>query len=95
VAAGLPAVVTPAVADGLPKEIFPACTICASPEAFAAAIVTLLERTPAERCLIADRADVRPLAWPRCTARVLEVVEEARTAAAYGGRSRMPAKLLA
>lgn len=49
VAAGLPFVVTGAVAGGLPSAVLPAVTIADGPERFADALVSLLRRPPAER----------------------------------------------
>jgi polysaccharide biosynthesis protein PslH len=63
VAAGLPCVVTPAVLDGLPHHVLPGCVAARDGDAFAAAVLDLLNRGPAERRAMADRADVRSLTW--------------------------------
>jgi glycosyltransferase involved in cell wall biosynthesis len=63
IAAGLPCVVTPAVLDGLPAEVVPACLLARDAEQFAAAVVDLLGREPAERRALAERANVRALGW--------------------------------
>lgn len=63
VAAGLPCIVTPAVSDGLPVEVLPACLVARDAQAFADAVVDVLQRTPAERRGMAKRADVRSLDW--------------------------------
>jgi sugar transferase (PEP-CTERM/EpsH1 system associated) len=68
VAAGLPAVVTPAVFDGLPDEVRPACTVAWSAESFAAAIVGLLRQSPQERRALAGRAPMELLSWERSLA---------------------------
>jgi sugar transferase (PEP-CTERM/EpsH1 system associated) len=63
VAAGLPSVVTPAVHEGLPAEILPACVSASDPDAFAQAIVQLLNRTSSERRAMAAAANVTALSW--------------------------------
>jgi sugar transferase (PEP-CTERM/EpsH1 system associated) len=63
IAAGLPTVVTPVVAEGLPAEAAEACRTAGSPDAFAAAIVDLFGRPPDERRAIAARADLTRLGW--------------------------------
>lgn len=63
VAAGLPCVVTQIVADGLPLDILPACSIAESPEQFADAVVGLLRREPEARRAIARRATLQSLTW--------------------------------
>jgi sugar transferase (PEP-CTERM/EpsH1 system associated) len=49
VAAGLPVVTTPVVAEGLPACVLPACTVISTPQEFAEAVVELLESDDAER----------------------------------------------
>jgi sugar transferase (PEP-CTERM/EpsH1 system associated) len=66
VAAGLPAVVTPAVYEGLPDEVRPACLVASSADAFAAAIVELLRRSPEERRDLVRGAPIHLLGWDRC-----------------------------
>src|SRR5439155_5879642 len=63
VAAGLPAVVTPAVFEGLPSEVTSACEVAATPEGFADAILDLLARTPEQRRAVAARAQLHSLGW--------------------------------
>ncbi len=63
-AAGLPAVVTPAVFDGLPDEVRDGCLAAATPEAFADAVSTLLDRSPDARRQHAARAHLEALSWP-------------------------------
>jgi len=63
VAAGLPAVVTSPVRDGLPAEIRPACRVADSAEDFASEILSLLELTGDERRALARQADLEPLSW--------------------------------
>jgi len=63
VAAGLPAVVTSSVHEGLPEEIFAACRVADTPAAFAGSVLELLTISGAERRAIAGRADVHNLDW--------------------------------
>jgi glycosyltransferase involved in cell wall biosynthesis len=67
VAAGLPAVVTPAVYDGLPAEARLACRMASSTGAFADAIVGLLVSRE-ERARVVEAAAVDSLSWERCLA---------------------------
>jgi polysaccharide biosynthesis protein PslH len=78
-AAGLPVVVTGAVADGLPRAVQSACRIANSETAFAEGIVDLLERDQAERTRIAESVDWRALTWPARLGPVLDVIAEAAT----------------
>jgi sugar transferase (PEP-CTERM/EpsH1 system associated) len=77
VAAGLPCVVTPAVLDGLPDNVLPACLATADPTEFAAAVVGLLDCSPAERRAVADRADLRSLAWDTQLASLIPILDAA------------------
>jgi sugar transferase (PEP-CTERM/EpsH1 system associated) len=70
VASGLPSVVTPVVAAGLPAEVLPACRVTETPEAFASALIELLQAKPEARRGIAARADLSTLSWERCLAPV-------------------------
>jgi polysaccharide biosynthesis protein PslH len=65
VAAGLPAIVTPIVLRGLPSEVWPACVGAADAEAFADAIVMLLNESAAGRRQRADAVDITALSWDR------------------------------
>jgi len=77
IASGLPAVVTPAVFDGLPAESTTACRVAKGPDAFATAILHMLNRTPAERRAIAMHANLSALAWDRRLARLVDILHEA------------------
>jgi polysaccharide biosynthesis protein PslH len=81
-AAGLPVVVTPVVAEGLPAEVLPACTVAASPGEFAAAIVDYLDQSPEGRRAIAARAEFDALSWPQRLSPFANLL----TAAARAGR---------
>jgi sugar transferase (PEP-CTERM/EpsH1 system associated) len=63
VAAGLPAVVTPQVFDGLPRAIHSACRVGNSPEEYAAQILALFALPGAVRRRIAEDADIAQLGW--------------------------------
>ena len=76
-AAGLPAVVTPAVFEGLPDEARPGCRTDATPAGFAAAICDLLTLSPNGRRLEAARANLELLSWQARLARLNELLEAA------------------
>jgi glycosyltransferase involved in cell wall biosynthesis len=61
--AGLPAVVTSQVFDGLPASVHAACRVADSPQQFAAEIVSLLELTGVDRRAIAASARLDTLSW--------------------------------
>ena len=82
VAAGLPAVETPAVWEGLPEDVLPACRQAADPEPFAQVVVDLLSTTPAERRRIAAGARLSGLAWSLRLAPLMDLVESAHGALA-------------
>jgi polysaccharide biosynthesis protein PslH len=63
-AALVPPVVTPAVFDGLPAAVRPACVTAPDARSFAGAIVSLLRTNPLERRRLARRADLSALTWP-------------------------------
>jgi len=77
VAAGLPAVVTPVVVDGIPPEVRPACVAADSAPAFADALSGLLSRSPRERRDLAARADVSSISWERRLAPVEAILTQA------------------
>jgi len=77
VAAGLPCVITPQVAQGLPPSVLRACVSADSPAAVAAQIVRLLRCTPSERRAMASSAHVSDLAWGRQLAGLFEILKDA------------------
>jgi sugar transferase (PEP-CTERM/EpsH1 system associated) len=82
IATGLPCVVTPVVASGLPAEAMPACRVAGTPQAFAATVVDLLNRTAAERKTIVQAAKLEPLSWKtrlHSLQRILELAASSRT----------------
>jgi len=62
-AAGLPAVVTPAVLEGLPGCARGGCRLAASVEEYAAEVLALLGMSGAERRAVATTSDLRHLGW--------------------------------
>lgn len=81
IATGLPCVVTPVVAGGLPAEAVPACRVAGTPQAFAATVVDLLNRTPVERRNIVQAANLAPLSWKtrlQSLQRILELAADGR-----------------
>jgi glycosyltransferase involved in cell wall biosynthesis len=77
VAAGLPAVVTPVVMEGLPEEVRRACVEAAEPSGFAGALLRLLAEPPAARRARAEAADLGALSWERRLAPLRALVEAA------------------
>jgi glycosyltransferase involved in cell wall biosynthesis len=65
VAAGLPCVVVPPVAEGLPPEVTPACPVATTAAAFAESLLSLLAATPEGRRELARQARIVALAWER------------------------------
>jgi sugar transferase (PEP-CTERM/EpsH1 system associated) len=76
-AAGLPAVVTPVVREGLPSQVAPGCTVASEPGTFADAVLDLLSKTPDERRALAARADLSSLDWSGQLNPFLEMIEQA------------------
>jgi glycosyltransferase involved in cell wall biosynthesis len=76
-AAGLPAVVTTQVAQGLPGGVLPGCRVADAAEAFARETMALLHAGPAERRAVAEGADVKSLGWERQLATVRGLLERA------------------
>jgi sugar transferase (PEP-CTERM/EpsH1 system associated) len=62
-AAGLPTVITPVVADGLPPEALRGCRVAETADRFAATIVETLALPAAARAAVAASADFRRLTW--------------------------------
>jgi sugar transferase (PEP-CTERM/EpsH1 system associated) len=63
VGAGLPAVVTSQVLEGLPTAVHPACRVGGSAEQFAEETLTLLALSARQRRRIVDQADLSELMW--------------------------------
>jgi glycosyltransferase involved in cell wall biosynthesis len=75
VAAGLPAVVSPVVAEGLPEGVRPACLVASSADECAGRILELLALQPADRRRLAARASFSGLDWRDRLAPMLDLVE--------------------
>lgn len=76
-AAGLPCVVTPPVAAGLPPTSREACRVGASPESFAEHVNQLLAMDGASRRRLAADAQVESLDWSTQLAPVTGILEQA------------------
>ena len=76
-AAGLPSVVTPAVFDGLPREVRETCRIAGDSASFASALVEMLSMPAAERNALVAGATVEHLTWDRQLAPLVPILEEA------------------
>jgi glycosyltransferase involved in cell wall biosynthesis len=77
VAAGVPAVVTPEVAGGLPPEVLIACRIAADPRAFADAVLEYLQLSPDQRRGIAESTNLADLSWSSRLATLGDLLQEA------------------
>jgi glycosyltransferase involved in cell wall biosynthesis len=76
-AAGLPVVVTPEVAAGLPPEVATACATAEDAQQFAAHVVGWLRIGPDARRLVAARANLAGLTWKARLKPVRAMVEKA------------------
>ena len=84
-AAGLPCVVTPAVRNGLPPEVLPACQTADTPVEFANAIIQLLLLSPSARRRVARSAMLSPLSWNTRLASLDELLYDAQIGALAAG----------
>lgn len=80
-AAGLPVVVTPDVAGGLPAELLAGCAVCAGADAWVAQLRQWLDLAPPERRALAARAPLDSCGWDRRLAELRSVFETAAAAA--------------
>jgi sugar transferase (PEP-CTERM/EpsH1 system associated) len=85
-AAGLPVVISPIVAEGLPESALPGCLVAEQDEAFARSIVQLLDAGQAARREHAERASLERLTWSR----QLEPLHEVLLRARHPGSSSLP-----
>ena len=76
-AAGLPVVTTPAVAQGLPASALAGCIVAESEAESAAAILSLLRSSSTERLAFAKRADLSELSWTRQLSALVPVLTAA------------------
>jgi sugar transferase (PEP-CTERM/EpsH1 system associated) len=77
VAAGLPTVVTPVVAEGIPEFVLRACAVAGSASAFAEAVVGYLELSPEQRRQLALSVDFEALSWDRTLEPVYDILAQA------------------
>ncbi len=77
IAAGLPIVITGAVAGGLPEVAVSASSVANTPAHFAHHVLALLALTPTERRARALRADLSQLTWPQTLAPLWPILESA------------------
>ncbi len=76
-AAGVPVVTTTAVREGLPDIVSTGCVVTDEAETFAAAVVRLLDLSPAERRAMAGGVDLTGLSWDAPRAQLVDVVRAA------------------
>jgi polysaccharide biosynthesis protein PslH len=77
VAAGLPAVITTEVLEGLPPEVRPACRIADSAATFATATLSLLDMSGEERRAVAGRVNLSALTWDHQLEPLHQILENA------------------
>jgi sugar transferase (PEP-CTERM/EpsH1 system associated) len=87
IAAGLPIVITEAVAGGLPPEAAAASFVANTPPHFADHVVDLLGRSPQDRRAIAAASDLGRLTWSRTLEPLQAIFERAADSAV---RSTVP-----
>jgi sugar transferase (PEP-CTERM/EpsH1 system associated) len=80
IAAGLPIVITEAVAGGLPPEAAFASLVANTPRRFADHVLDLLQRSPKERRAIAAQADLSHLTWSRTLEPLWPILQRAALA---------------
>jgi sugar transferase (PEP-CTERM/EpsH1 system associated) len=86
-AAGLPAVVTRQVVEGLPREVHAGCLVAQSPASFAEATLSLLVMPGTERRALAARACLDALTWDTQLAPLTRILESACVPAPMDVRS--------
>jgi glycosyltransferase involved in cell wall biosynthesis len=77
IAAGLPAIVTTAVFEGLPAEARAGCIRADAPAEVAEAVLGVLSLNPGDRRRMAGEADVSSLSWARRLAGLRPLLEGA------------------
>lgn len=77
IAAGLPIVMTEAVAGGLPPQAMPASRVANTAEDFARHVIELLSLPPAARRELAASGDLGELTWPRTLEPLFPIFEYA------------------
>jgi sugar transferase (PEP-CTERM/EpsH1 system associated) len=86
IAAGLPIVITNAVAGGLPPQAGSASRVADTPEQFAAEVIELLSQPPAHRRALAMSADLSELTWSSTLQPLWPIFEDASRSSAVAGR---------
>jgi glycosyltransferase involved in cell wall biosynthesis len=76
-AAGLPVVTTPAVAEGLPDAALAGCIVAQDDQESASALLSLLRRSPTERRAFSKAADLSELGWTRQLAALVPILTAA------------------
>jgi sugar transferase (PEP-CTERM/EpsH1 system associated) len=84
IAAGLPCVVTPPVLAGLPTCAHAACVAASEADAFADALISLLDVPPRNRRERAMSADLEGLRWPTQLAPFLDLVTRCADRSRHG-----------
>jgi sugar transferase (PEP-CTERM/EpsH1 system associated) len=77
IAAGLPIVITDAVAGGLPPQALSASRVANTPDDFAEQVIRLLRLSPEVRRGIARSSDLRELTWARTLGPLSSILERA------------------
>jgi polysaccharide biosynthesis protein PslH len=77
IAAGLPIVITGAVAGGLPESAASASRVADTPEDFAAHVLNLLSLSPEQRRTVARSANLSELTWARTLESLWPILEAA------------------
>lgn len=91
IAAGLPIVITEAVADGLPPAAAYASRVANTPAHFASHLLDLLSQTPAERRAMAMSADFSDLAWSSTLTPLWPIFESAARRQLISSSASLPA----
>jgi sugar transferase (PEP-CTERM/EpsH1 system associated) len=77
IAAGLPAVITSQVSEGLPPEVRSACRVADTPAGFADETLTLLQLSAIQRRAISASADLHSLSWDHQLEPLHQILESA------------------
>jgi glycosyltransferase involved in cell wall biosynthesis len=80
--AGLPAVVSAQVFEGLPPSVHQACRLAVSADAFAKETLSLLDLTGSQRRALAASADLERLSWESQLLPLYRLLSDASAAAA-------------
>lgn len=92
-AAGLPVVTTPIVAEGIPQAALPGCLVADSDRELAGHIVELLDQSPQARSARAAAADLERLTWEQQLSGLRTVVTNAAALSHRTGSAAMRAAI--